>query len=53
MTHPYNPDDPAFREAVLAVVAPHVKDIVATITIQLDRAGYTESAQFVRANFGG
>lgn len=48
-----SPEDPVFRDAVIAVVDVRVHEVLDRIGTQLDRAGYTEAAQFVRANFGG
>jgi hypothetical protein len=60
MNHQLNPDDPAFREAVIAVVDSRlgdvdrrIRDVVACIGTQLHNAGYTEAAGFVLRNFGG
>lgn len=50
---PPNPDDPAFREAVIAIVDTRVHEVLTRIGIQLDNAGYTEAAGFIRRNFGG
>lgn len=48
-----NPEDPAFKAAVIAIVDTRVHEVLTRIGTQLDRAGYTEAANFVRANFGG
>lgn len=53
MNSQLNPDDPAFREAVIAIVDTRVNEVLTRIRTQLDRAGYTEAANFVRTNFGG
>lgn len=48
-----NPEDPAFKAAVLDIVDTRVTELLTNVNVQLDRAGYTDAAQFVRANFGG
>ena len=53
MNHQLNPEDPAFREVVVAIVDDRVQEVLKKIGTKLDQAGYTEAARFVRTNFGG
>lgn len=47
-----NPDDPALREAVTTILNDRINEVVTHIGAQLDQAGHTEAAEFVRRNFG-
>lgn len=48
-----NPNDPRLKAAVVQVLQDSLSDVFRHVGTELDKAGFTEAAEFVRRNFGG
>lgn len=48
-----NPDAPHLKAAVVEALQGHLVDVYTRIHTELDKAGHTDAAEFVRQNFGG